>query len=108
MRKTASLWVVAGFVLFSAFVPSKNKIRIFLAGDSTIANKLPRAWPETGWGMPFAGFWDSAVEVRNKAMNGRSTKTFISEGRWQNILDEMQAGDYVLIQFGHNDESVEK
>lgn len=90
------------------FQPTTDKIRVFLAGDSTISIKAPKAWPETGWGMPFAHFWDSSVEVRNKAMNGRSTKTFILEGRWQNILDEMHAGDYVFIQFGHNDESVEK
>ncbi|MCR6722364.1 MAG: rhamnogalacturonan acetylesterase [Chitinophagaceae bacterium] len=95
------------FVFLTAFVPNKTT-RIFLAGDSTISIKPQRVWPETGWGMPFATFWDSTIEVRNKAMNGRSTKTFILEGRWQNILDEMQEGDYVLIQFGHNDESVEK
>src|SRR5690606_35224418 len=88
-------------------IPMK-KTKIFLAGDSTISIKQKQAWPETGWGMPFVAFWDSTVEVRNKAMNGRSTKTFILEGRWQNILDELEEGDYVFIQFGHNDESIEK
>lgn len=95
-------------VYMSAFMHPDGKVRIFLAGDSTISIKQKKAWPETGWGMPFATFWDSSVEVRNKAMNGRSTKTFMLEGRWQNILDEMREGDYVFIQFGHNDEAVEK
>ncbi len=95
-------------ILGSSFVMPMKKIRIFLAGDSTVSVKAEKAWPETGWGMPFAHFWDSSVEVRNKAMNGRSTKSFIREGRWQNILNDMQAGDYVFIQFGHNDEAINK
>lgn len=86
----------------------KKKIKIFLAGDSTIAIKDTKAFPETGWGMPFVQFWDSTVTVVNKAKNGRSTKTFLSEGLWKSIMDEAKEGDYVIIQFGHNDESVEK
>jgi lysophospholipase L1-like esterase len=85
-----------------------NKIRIFLAGDSTIAIKETRAYPETGWGMPFEFFWDSTVEVVNRAKNGRSTKSFINEGLWSSIYKEASEGDYVFIQFGHNDESKEK
>lgn len=92
----------------SIFLPGKKPINIFLAGDSTIAIKETKAYPETGWGMPFQYFWDSTVTVVNKAKNGRSTKTFISEGHWKSIVDEAKEGDYVLIQFGHNDESVEK
>ena len=97
------------FSLVTAFAePGKKKIRIFLAGDSTISIKETKAYPETGWGMPFVHFWDSTVSVVNKAKNGRSTKTFISEGLWQSIYDQMQEGDYVFIQFGHNDEAKEK
>jgi lysophospholipase L1-like esterase len=92
----------------SIFLPGKKHISIFLAGDSTIAIKETKAFPETGWGMPFVYFWDSSVTVVNKAKNGRSTKTFLSEGLWKSIMDEVKEGDYVLIQFGHNDESVEK
>lgn len=88
--------------------PDKKKVRIFLAGDSTMSIKDPKAFPETGWGMPFAHFWDSSVTVVNKAKNGRSTKTFISEGLWRSITDDLKEGDYVFIQFGHNDEAVEK
>jgi lysophospholipase L1-like esterase len=70
--------------------------------------KEKKAYPETGWGMPFEFFWDSSITVINKAKNGRSTKTFIQEGIWKNIVDSLQSGDYVFIQFGHNDESPEK
>ena len=103
-------WIIAVFlVALSGFtISSKKKIKIFMAGDSTMSVKLKRAYPETGWGMPFAHFWDSTVTVINKAKNGRSTKTFISEGLWQSIYDEMSEGDYVFIQFGHNDEAKEK
>jgi lysophospholipase L1-like esterase len=89
-------------------LPDKQHIRIFLAGDSTMSIKETRAYPETGWGMPFVFFWNEKVQVVNEARNGRSTKTFINEGLWKKITDHMQEGDYVLIQFGHNDESVEK
>lgn len=81
---------------------------IFMAGDSTMANKKVSDWPETGWGVPFAIFFNDDYAVDNHAMNGRSTRTFISEGRWQAIADQLKAGDYVFIQFGHNDESAAK
>jgi lysophospholipase L1-like esterase len=95
------------FLLVSFTWPPK-KITVYLIGDSTIANKLPRAYPETGWGMPFACFFDSTVVVDNRAKNGRSTKTFISENLWQPVAGALQEGDYVFIQFGHNDEAKEK
>lgn len=88
--------------------PAKKKIKIFMAGDSTMSIKETKAYPETGWGMPFAYFWDSTVTVVNRAKNGRSTKTFLSEGLWKSIYDEAGEGDYVFIQFGHNDESPDK
>ncbi|MBX2898465.1 MAG: rhamnogalacturonan acetylesterase [Cyclobacteriaceae bacterium] len=84
------------------------KLTVYLIGDSTIATKPVSAFPETGWGMPFATFFDSTVVVENHAMNGRSTRTFLSENRWQPIVEKLKAGDYVFIQFGHNDESKEK
>lgn len=82
---------------------------IHLAGDSTLAEKLPEKRPETGWGEQLAArFQPGSVRVLNHAKDGRSTRTFIEEGRWQALLDGLQAGDWVLIQFGHNDQSVEK
>ncbi|HWJ92226.1 MAG TPA: rhamnogalacturonan acetylesterase, partial [Flavisolibacter sp.] len=84
--------------------PQKRKMKIWLIGDSTVANKEVKAYPETGWGMPFSVFFDSTVEVDNRAKNGRSTKSFLAEGLWQPVADDLQEGDYVFIQFGHNDE----
>jgi len=79
-------------------------ITVWLVGDSTMADKEIKAYPETGWGMPFAYFFDSTVKVVNTAKNGRSTGSFIQEGRWDAVEKGMKEGDYVLIQFGHNDE----
>lgn len=88
-----------------AFVaPPKRKITVWLIGDSTMSVKDPKTYPETGWGMPFVYFFDSTVKVDNRAQNGRSTRTFMEEGRWQPVVDAMQEGDYVFVQFGHNDE----
>jgi lysophospholipase L1-like esterase len=70
--------------------------------------KETRFYPETGWGMPFVYFFDSTVVVDNRAKNGRSTKSFIEENLWQPVVSNLQEGDYVFIQFGHNDEVKEK
>jgi lysophospholipase L1-like esterase len=77
---------------------------VWTIGDSTMANKKADVTPETGWCQVFHEFVTNNVEVRNRAVNGRSTKSFINEGRWTSILDSLKAGDYVFIQFGHNDE----
>ncbi|QHW01570.1 GntR family transcriptional regulator [Spirosoma endbachense] len=87
-----------------AFAPPANKITVYLIGDSTMSIKQVKYYPETGWGMPFAYFFDESVTVDNRAQNGRSTRTFIEENRWQPVADGLKEGDYVFIQFGHNDE----
>jgi lysophospholipase L1-like esterase len=99
-----SLLLFFTVILFAFGMAPGKKIKIFLAGDSTIAIKDTRAYPETGWGMPFVQFWDSTVMVVNKAKNGRSTRSFMQEGLWKSITDEAGEGDYIFIQFGHNDE----
>lgn len=92
-------------LLLMSFLPADNKkIKVWLIGDSTVSVKDVRAYPETGWGMPFVHFFDSTVTIDNRAMNGRSTKSFIAENRWKPVVEDLQEGDYVLIQFGHNDE----
>lgn len=91
-------------LLMSFFQADKKKITVWLIGDSTMSDKSLKAYPETGWGMPFVHFFDSTVTIENRAMNGRSTKTFLTEKRWQPVVDNMKEGDYVFIQFGHNDE----
>lgn len=100
---------VAALIFLCAFaVPQKKKMKVFLAGDSTISIKDTKAYPETGWGMPFVHMFDSTVAIENRAKNGRSTRTFISEGLWDKLIKDVSEGDYVFIQFGHNDESPEK
>jgi lysophospholipase L1-like esterase len=95
--------------LSAAAVAQSSPVTIFLAGDSTMAPKLAEKRPETGWGeMLGQHFKDGKVLIENRAMNGRSTKSFIAEGRWQKIVDELKKGDYVFIQFGHNDQSKDK
>jgi lysophospholipase L1-like esterase len=93
-----------GLLAFAPPAPPR-KTKIYLIGDSTMANKVRATFPETGWGMPLATFFDTTVVVDNRAQNGRSTRTFLAENRWQPVVDNLQPGDYVFIQFGHNDES---
>jgi lysophospholipase L1-like esterase len=101
MLRTLSLLFLLPLMSFWA---QQAKIKVYLAGDSTMADKEVKAYPETGWGMPFHAFFNESVTVDNRAKNGRSTKSFIAEQRWQAIVDQLKEGDYVLIQFGHNDE----
>ncbi|MFL6468396.1 MAG: rhamnogalacturonan acetylesterase [Pyrinomonadaceae bacterium] len=101
--------VIMIFMLGLAAYAQNAPVTVFLAGDSTCANKEANKRPETGWGEMLQQYFDPAkVRVDNRAVNGRSTKTFISEGRWQKIIDDLKKGDYVFVQFGHNDESKEK
>ncbi|MBO7108607.1 MAG: rhamnogalacturonan acetylesterase [Prevotella sp.] len=79
---------------------------IFIIGDSTAANKdTTGGKQERGWGMVLQEYFDADyIRVDNHAVNGRSSKSFIDEGRWDKVIEKMQPGDYVIIQFGHNDE----
>ncbi|WP_205509143.1 rhamnogalacturonan acetylesterase [Longitalea arenae] len=98
-------WIVIASLILTAFaLPPQKKITVWLIGDSTMANKEIKAYPEHGWGMPFGYFFDSTVTVDNRAQNGRSTRTFMEENRWAPVVAALQEGDYVFVQFGHNDE----
>lgn len=100
---------------------------VFLAGDSTVADYskyadyMEKRYPMTGWGQRLPEFlvadsldqvrqWfpSDSVKVDNRAIGGRSTKTFFQEGRWRALVEAVQPGDLVLIQFGHNDASANK
>jgi lysophospholipase L1-like esterase len=107
-RVFRKLQIAALLILMSFVGASPDKIKIYLVGDSTIANKPLKVFPETGWGMPLQSFFDSTVVVDNRAQNGRSTRTFLQENRWQPIVDSLKEGDYVFIQFGHNDAAKDK
>lgn len=95
-------------VLLVSFSFPADKITVYLIGDSTVCNQPLSQAPVTGWGTPFAVFFDQSVKVENHARGGRSTRTFLSENRWQPIADALKPGDYVFIQFGHNDEAKEE
>ncbi|OAQ37922.1 GntR family transcriptional regulator [Pedobacter psychrophilus] len=98
------IFFLLGLVSILFAFKSKPIITVYLIGDSTLSIKEVKAYPETGWEMPFAWFFNDQVNVKNLAKNGRSTKSFLEENRWQPVLDSIKPGDYVLIQFGHNDE----
>ncbi|VXD21258.1 rhamnogalacturonan acetylesterase [Marinoscillum sp. 108] len=99
-------WAIPLFagLLMSFGLLQEQQTVIYLIGDSTCAEKEVNAYPETGWGMPFVHFFDESIKVDNRAKNGRSTKSFMDEGRWEAVLKMLNSGDYVFIQFGHNDE----
>jgi lysophospholipase L1-like esterase len=81
---------------------------LYIAGDSTAAQKYAGAAPETGWGMAIPFFLQSfRLAVSNHAVNGRSSKSFVDEGRLKGILSVIRPGDLLLIQFAHNDEKAE-
>ena len=105
--KMVGLLAVA-LILFSAFRADKSVITIFMIGDSTMANKkMDGGNPERGWGMVLPGFFSEDIRIDNHAANGRSSKSFISEGRWEKVISKVKKGDYVFIQFGHNDEKAD-
>ena len=89
--------------------PTAARITLHLAGDSTMGEGLPERRPETGWGEFLQGlFNEERVLVTNYAKRGRSTRTFLSEGFWAALVANVKAGDYVLVQFGHNDGSIDE
>ena len=103
METMKKLLLVLGLFTMAFATPPK-RLNVWLIGDSTMSIKETKAYPETGWGMPFANFFDSTVVVDDRAKNGRSTRTFIEEGLWKPVVESLAEGDYVFIQFGHNDE----
>jgi lysophospholipase L1-like esterase len=98
------LYVVAIILVLIFSFKDPEKVNIWMIGDSTMANKKPEFVPETGWGMVLQQFFNDRIKVHNHAVNGRSSKSFLSEGRWKSVYDSLKKGDYVIIQFGHNDE----
>lgn len=107
MKKFAFAFLV--FLLNVSAFAQNTPITVYLAGDSTMAEKRAEKRPETGWGEMLQKYFDAEkVKIENHAQNGRSTRTFIGENRWQAIIDKLKKGDYVFIQFGHNDQSKEK
>lgn len=89
-------------VFLSAF--RHQPVTLFLVGDSTMADKTELTIsPERGWGQLLPTYLKGNIVVQNHAMNGRSTKSFVDEGRWAEVMRRARGGDIVVLQFGHND-----
>jgi lysophospholipase L1-like esterase len=86
----------------------KTRKRIYLAGDSTVQPYRPELPEQSGWGQYLADFLEADVEVINHAIGGRSSRTFVEEGRLEQLVYQLNAGDYLFIQMGHNDASANK
>ncbi|MCF6177410.1 MAG: rhamnogalacturonan acetylesterase [Victivallaceae bacterium] len=93
---------------YSTVTVAQSKLKVILAGDSTVANYNAKVRPLAGWGefLPFC--FDSKVKVVNYATGGASTRTFRDWGKWDKVIKAASKGDYILIQFGHNDEKADK
>jgi DNA sulfur modification protein DndE len=104
MKKLLLLPLLAFLVFFKMPDPPT---RIYLIGDSTMANKPRLDLPERGWGQLFPEYFDSSVEIHNHAVNGRSTKSFRTLGHWSTVIGELQKNDWLFIQFGHNDSKLD-
>jgi lysophospholipase L1-like esterase len=87
----------------TASAGSRRPRTVYIAGDSTAAQKYADAAPETGWGMALPFFLHKDRPVSNHAVNGRSSKSFVDEGRLDVILGAIRPGDFLVVQFGHND-----
>lgn len=104
--------VVMIILLFLGFIEAQElqeniqkKITIYTIGDSTMADKKnPEENPEHGWGQMLPLFFNESVVISNHAVNGRSTRSFIDQGLWDKVYEKLNKGDYVFIQFGHNDQ----
>ena len=100
MKKIFLLLVFCSFSL-----AAQEKPTLYLIGDSTMSDKKdPEKNPEHGWGQLLPELMSSDINIENHAVNGRSTRSFIAEGRWEEIINKLKPGDYVFIQFGHNDQ----
>ena len=106
MRKVTFWSILMVFALVFTAATKDKTTTIFVIGDSTAANKDTTGGKvERGWAMMLQDCFDpDFIVVDNHAVNGRSSKSFIDEGRWGKVLEKIKPGDYVIIQFGHNDE----
>ena len=106
--KTPAPFLIVLCALFSSAHANEPTHSVFIAADSTAASYGPERAPQAGWGQVLQSWLDdSQWQVRNHAVGGRSTRSFINEGRLDAIEKELQPGDVLLIQFGHNDAKLE-
>ncbi len=98
------LLILVAFPAFSQ-TDAPGQPNLYLIGDSTVRNGSGKgANNQLGWGEPLAAYFDPAkIQVLNRARGGRSSRTFLTEGLWDQVLDAIKPGDFVIMQFGHND-----
>lgn len=103
-KNSLSAQLLLLLLLVTSFVLLKNdKPTIYIIGDSTVRNTNR---PQCGWGEMLGEFFDSTqINISNQAMAGRSTRTFVKEKRWEKVMSTLTEGDYVIMQFGHNEGS---
>ncbi len=104
MKIKCVAWVLAVMAFGACKTQTDDSFTIYTIGDSTMSDKSEKAYPETGWCQVVGNYLDESVTVSNHAKNGRSSRSFRGEGRWSAVLDSLKKGDYVFIQFGHNDQ----
>ena len=108
MKRFVTVLAIA-LITLMCVTSSRKQTTIFMIGDSTMADKdISKGSPERGWGMVLQGFFTEDIVVDNHARNGRSSISFRNEGLWKTVLERIKPGDYVFIQFGHNDEKLDK
>lgn len=107
MKKTIlSIAIIVTALLFGCSEP--QPLTIYMVGDSTMADRYDTVeTPERGWGQVFPTFLSEQALVKNHAKNGRSTKSYLDEGRWEKVMETLDKGDVVIIQFGTNDAKIE-
>lgn len=106
MLRTTTLAAACAFGIATAYIAPP--VTLHLIGDSTMADKPdPAHNPERGWGQSLPALVNAGAVVKNHAVNGRSTKSFIDQGRWDSVRVALKRGDYVFIEFGHNDEKTD-
>lgn len=98
-----AVYIIFSSILLIAWIQPNPKVRVFMMGDSTMANKKASDAPETGWGQVLDEYFTNQVEIHNHAVNGRSTKSFRDRGHWKELKNQLKKDDYVILQFGHND-----
>ena len=104
MRLKAVFMLLCGSITCTAIAEPT----IWLIGDSTVCNYSKSRYPQTGWGQMLPQYCKSDVKVDNHAVGGRSTKSFIAEKRWDKVMAGLKKGDFLMIQFGHNDQKKKK
>lgn len=93
------------YTLNVSWQPVADIPTLYSIGDSTMANYDPALYPnQRGWGQEFPRFLSGGIELVNRAINGKSSKTYYSSGVWDQVKGSLEVGDYVFVQFGHNDE----